>query len=325
MRKRNLIAVAMVSMLILTACSSKEPYYAKERPYTKLKNTDYDLDSYDLTDVEKEYVEAFKDCYDNYRENGPGAPYDYYSIIYDEYNALWKVDQSIEDSNVVKNLRAFCEANKEYENETTDMDKAGDAQASRIDFSYSGPYATEIITFAEDMVGKPAEYLTKEEEQSNYDSLTMEDKVTILKEISGHKMEDRESDLELYSNIYRASKEHISEILADPEVIVEAGKKDTGKNSTSKTTTTEVVETNPSRAQDAWVCAKDIVSSELKSPSTAKYCTYPEATVTKKGDIYTVKGYVDAQNSYGATIRQNFTVTLELTASGYKNGMATFS
>lgn len=323
MRKRGLITVAMVSMLILTACSSKEPYYANERPYTKLKDTDYDLDSYDLTDAEKEFVEAFKDCYDNYRKNGPGAPYDYYSIIYDKYDELWKEDQSIEDSEVVKNLRAFCEANKEYEEETKERDKAGDAQAGRINFSYSGPYATEIITFAEDMVGKPAEYLTKEEEQNNYSSLTMEDKVTILKEISGHKMEDRESDLELYSAIYRVSKEHISEILEDPAVIVEAGKKETGKSSTSKTTT-EVVEKSPARAQDAWVCAKDIVSSELKSPSTAKYCTYPEATVTKKGDIYTVKGYVDAQNSYGATIRQNFTVTLELTTNGYKNGMATF-
>ena len=71
---------------------------------------------------------------------------------------------------------------------------------------------------------------------------------------------------------------------------------------------------------DAWVCAQDVVESRLKAPSTADFCSYPEATVTDLGNNeYRIEGYVDAQNSFGATIRSHFTVTLTLTGSGYKN------
>lgn len=79
------------------------------------------------------------------------------------------------------------------------------------------------------------------------------------------------------------------------------------------------------RKRDAWVCAQDIVQSELKSPSTAKFCSYTEATVTSLGnDKYKIKGYVDAQNGFGAIIRTKFTVTLTLTARGYKEGSVVF-
>ena len=82
----------------------------------------------------------------------------------------------------------------------------------------------------------------------------------------------------------------------------------------------------PNREKDAWVCAQDIVNSNLKAPATAKFCSYTEATITHNGGSdYTVKGYVDAENSYGAQIRTNFTVTLTLTEKGYTNGYVTFS
>lgn len=76
---------------------------------------------------------------------------------------------------------------------------------------------------------------------------------------------------------------------------------------------------------EAWACAQNIVEGNLKSPSTAKFCKITEATITHSGDKYTVKGWVDAQNSFGATVRQNFTVTYTATAKGYKNGMVTIS
>lgn len=321
MRKRLLTVLVAASILILTACSSKEPRYANERTYTMLPEMDYNLDDYDLTNSEKEFVETFKDYYESYRIYGPGCEYDY-GIIHDKYYELYQNDKSIEDSAVINNLYAFCEANKDYSAQISDWDIMGDGQASKIDFSYTGPYATEVITFAEDMIGKPVELLTDEEEQANYDALTMDDKVRILNTMSECKNKDRESELERLSKWYRISKEHISQIIADSEVIIEAGKKAAQKDSTSKE---EVVDKSPTRARDAWVCAQDVVSSELKSPSTAKYCTYPEATVTKQGSTYTIKGYVDAQNGYDTTIRQNFTVTLELTTNGYKNGSVTFN
>ena len=58
----------------------------------------------------------------------------------------------------------------------------------------------------------------------------------------------------------------------------------------------------------------------LKSPSTAKFCSYSKATITYLGsDKYKIKGYVDAENSLGATLRKNFTVTLTLTSQGFKD------
>lgn len=75
----------------------------------------------------------------------------------------------------------------------------------------------------------------------------------------------------------------------------------------------------------AWVCAQDIVKQNLKSPSTAKFCTMPEATIrNSKNNDWSVSGWVDAQNSFGGTIRTKFLVTLTLTENGYKNGYVIF-
>ncbi len=75
---------------------------------------------------------------------------------------------------------------------------------------------------------------------------------------------------------------------------------------------------------EAFACAQNIVEGKLKSPSTAKYCKVTEATITHDGDKYTVNGWVDAENSFGATVRTYFTVTYTATAKGYKNASVTF-
>lgn len=80
------------------------------------------------------------------------------------------------------------------------------------------------------------------------------------------------------------------------------------------------------RKIDAWVCAQDIVNSNLKAPSTAEYCSYPSADIEwNGGSDYTVSGYVDAENGFGSMVRTYFTVTLTLTTKGYKNGYVTFN
>jgi len=49
-------------------------------------------------------------------------------------------------------------------------------------------------------------------------------------------------------------------------------------------------------------------------------------TTTDLGnDEWRISGYVDAQNSFGATIRQNWTVTLALTSNGFKNDSVSIS
>lgn len=60
---------------------------------------------------------------------------------------------------------------------------------------------------------------------------------------------------------------------------------------------------------DAFVIAEKAVKEKLKSPSMAQFCTTTEATIGRNGNTWTVKGWVDAQNGYGATVRANFVVT----------------
>ena len=76
----------------------------------------------------------------------------------------------------------------------------------------------------------------------------------------------------------------------------------------------------------AKVCAEMAVEDRLKSPSTAKFCPSYEMTATNLGgDRWKVTGYVDAQNSFGAEIRESWTVVFTLTEAGYKECTVSFS
>ncbi len=62
--------------------------------------------------------------------------------------------------------------------------------------------------------------------------------------------------------------------------------------------------------------AKHYVKQELKSPSTAQFCPQNEIKIYEASDGIVVSGYVDAENSFGAKIRNNFSVNL--TSDGKK-------
>lgn len=70
---------------------------------------------------------------------------------------------------------------------------------------------------------------------------------------------------------------------------------------------------------DAWIMAKDFVTDNLKSPSTAdfggafsgEYQSPEDNVVDLGGGKFRASGWVDAQNSFGATIRSNWTCTVE--------------
>lgn len=62
-----------------------------------------------------------------------------------------------------------------------------------------------------------------------------------------------------------------------------------------------------------WVCAEDTVKNQLKAPSTAEFpFSYGSdgVQILQQGDYYYVKGWVDAENSFGAMIRNDFVVTM---------------
>lgn len=52
------------------------------------------------------------------------------------------------------------------------------------------------------------------------------------------------------------------------------------------------------------------VKKKLKSPSTAKFCESYEAEINRNGNTWSVEGWVDAQNSFGATLRNDFVVKI---------------
>ena len=64
-----------------------------------------------------------------------------------------------------------------------------------------------------------------------------------------------------------------------------------------------------------WLVTEEYVKSQLKSPSSAKFpSTYTSSDISysRSGTTYTVRSYVDADNSYGANIRQYFTIQIEI-------------
>ena len=72
-----------------------------------------------------------------------------------------------------------------------------------------------------------------------------------------------------------------------------------------------------------WVDAEDAVKLELKAPSTAKFPWFDESYITDNGDgTYIVSAYVDADNSFGAKIRNNFSCKVS-NEDGSGNGEVT--
>ncbi len=66
---------------------------------------------------------------------------------------------------------------------------------------------------------------------------------------------------------------------------------------------------------DAWVMAQDFVRAQLKAPATADFggiSDYqdPDQCVSRTGNEFLVTGWVDAENSFGAKIRNDFVVRM---------------
>lgn len=57
---------------------------------------------------------------------------------------------------------------------------------------------------------------------------------------------------------------------------------------------------------DAFVVSQEIIKRYLKAPSTAKFASYSGSVVTLKGNLFYVTSYVDAQNSFGAMLRNRY-------------------
>ena len=71
----------------------------------------------------------------------------------------------------------------------------------------------------------------------------------------------------------------------------------------------DVAVSNKERAEYE-VAAQSAVKDKLKSPSTASFQSFP--VITRSKDIVLVKGKLDAQNGFGAMIRSDYIVKMQL-------------
>jgi hypothetical protein len=68
----------------------------------------------------------------------------------------------------------------------------------------------------------------------------------------------------------------------------------------------------------AYEACKRAVESTLKAPSTADFSGPLHSDITADGDTYKVAGYVDSENSFGASLRSNFTCTVRDTGGDWE-------
>lgn len=62
--------------------------------------------------------------------------------------------------------------------------------------------------------------------------------------------------------------------------------------------------------------AKDLIAKELKSPSTARFPSYEMVSVVNEiGVTYSISGFVDSENGFGATVRSNYKAKVNYTES----------
>lgn len=104
----------------------------------------------------------------------------------------------------------------------------------------------------------------------------------------------------------------------DDQLLKDADKNMKSVSSSSSTTeidSTENDDNTDTLSEDdkmlAYTYAQNYVKDQLKSPSSAKFPTYEDSFVTMTGDTVRVSAYVDADNSFGANIRTNFTVKMD--------------
>lgn len=56
----------------------------------------------------------------------------------------------------------------------------------------------------------------------------------------------------------------------------------------------------------AWVYTQDLVEKRLKTPSTADFPWFPENDINQIDTTFIINSHVDAENSFGAMIREHF-------------------
>ena len=86
----------------------------------------------------------------------------------------------------------------------------------------------------------------------------------------------------------------------------------TGNETNPESVSTETAETEVVEATDsqAYIISQNYVKEVLKAPATADFPFADYSHIKNDEDTHTVASYVDSENSFGANVRSNWTVTL---------------
>ena len=76
---------------------------------------------------------------------------------------------------------------------------------------------------------------------------------------------------------------------------------------------------DPDFAQKAFIISQSFVKQELRSPTTADFPFDDYSYSNVKDNTVTIKSYVDAQNSFGAELRNNYVIVLRKLGSDWSD------
>ena len=107
-------------------------------------------------------------------------------------------------------------------------------QAAKINPNYDGPYAEEVIGMAIELLGD--EYASRAttviEQKKNYEQLSLQDKLDIVNRISNNSGESSDSLWQQIADEYGISKNHVSKIYTDIDVLKSWGQENASEQET---------------------------------------------------------------------------------------------
>ncbi len=95
----------------------------------------------------------------------------------------------------------------------------------------------------------------------------------------------------------------------------------TGNETNLESVSTESAEPEVAAATDsqAYIISQNYVKEVLKAPATADFPFADYSHIKNDEDTHTVASYVDSENSFGANVRSNWTVTLTYNGGDWAN------
>lgn len=165
----------------------------------------------------------------------------------------------------------------------------------------TAPFSYKDI-FIESLTSNPD--VTKDAASSAYDILTNDlgfEELSVKKNPSGTIFE------------VKADKYQLKVTISDKLYMVICGDYNLYRDDTIKYTKKDLDDRNIGDNRSTYyTIAMEAVSQNLKSPSSAKFCSMNDCSMAKKGDYVAVKGYVDAINSFNAQVRSQFVVEFKI-------------